>query len=100
MSHFPDLYQATIDNATLTELFRDIAALGMDVEVIPKQNAREQVGVASMTLTEAYTALREQSIRATQVRYTHAGQRWCDTIAPSDNGWRLIRINLSEAATV
>lgn len=100
MTRITDLHQATLDEATFDALFRDIAAFGQDVEVVPRHSVRQQVGDATMTLAEASNALRNQSIRAVQLRYNHDGQRWCDTLVRTQHRWRLTRINLSEAASV
>lgn len=99
MIQLPALHQAPIDEATLDALFDDIAALGHDIEVVPKRNSREMVENGCLTLAEAEIALRDRSVRAIQIRYTYEGVRWCDTLAAAGGGWSLTRINLTEAST-
>ncbi|WP_425398685.1 hypothetical protein [Aeoliella sp.] len=98
MNQLPDVHQSTLDAETLNALFRDIAAFGQDIEVVLKRHSRQQVEDASMSLADGLVALREQSALAVQIRYTHEGKRWCDTLAPASGGCRLTRINLSEAS--
>lgn len=98
MNNFPNLHQATLDQGDLESLISDIAAFGGDVQVIPKQASRQCVGDASMTLAQAHAALLNHTVQAAQIRYTYEGGRWCDTLSPEPGGWRLTRINLSEAA--
>jgi len=100
MNQFPDLHQAVLDDQTLAALFQDVASLGADVEVTPKGRSRQQVDGASMTLSEARAALCGGAIQAVQLRYDHEGDRWCDTLMPAENGWRLTRINLAQAASI
>lgn len=99
MTNLPDLHMATLDAATLEALFSDIRAFGHDIEVIPKQHSRQRVEQACMTLADAELALRGQSVRAVQIRYTFEGVRWCDTLSPASGRWSLTRINLSQAST-
>jgi hypothetical protein len=98
MSPLPDVHQASLDEETLAALFDDVATFGKEIEVTPKWHARRQVGDALMTLSEAHAALRDRSMRAAQLRYTHQGQLWCDTLVLAEKGWRLTRINLTIAA--
>jgi hypothetical protein len=59
-----------------------------------------EVGSVSLPLEEAFTALRDRTVRALQLRYNYQGHRWCDTIVPAPSGWRLTRIDLAEAASI
>ena len=97
MNRLPDVHQALLDDGTLEALLRDIAAFGKDVEALPKAQARQEVKPAAMPFDQAVGALRDRSISALQLRYSYEASRWCDTIIAAPEGWRLTRIDLSEA---
>ncbi|MBX3435257.1 MAG: hypothetical protein KF847_18210 [Pirellulales bacterium] len=99
MSLLPEIYQADLDGPTLEALVADVAALGGDVEVIPRRRPHELISGAELSLAEALHALQSGAMSGIQLRYDHQGRHWCDTIAPTKSGWRLVRIDLGEAAS-
>jgi hypothetical protein len=99
MIELPDMHQATLDDATLSELIADVEQLGSDVEVIQKAAARELVNATPLTSAEARAQLAAGRIRAFQLRYDYDGARWCDTLTRFQTGYRLTRISLLAAAT-
>jgi hypothetical protein len=100
MNPLPNVHQAVLDDGTLEALLSDVAAFGKDIEAIPKTQARQEVKHASIPLDQAAVALRDRSITALQLRYSYEASRWCDTIVATNEGWRLTRIDLSEAMSL
>lgn len=97
MSHpapLPDLHQAELDDATLRQLFQDVAAHTELMEVIPKYAAAAYVPeIAAITLTEGLELLLAGNIRALQLRYRHDGTIWWDTLMPTpQHTFRIVRI--------
>jgi hypothetical protein len=97
MSHpapLPDLHQAELDEATLRQLFEDVAAHTELLEVIPKHAAAGYVPEsASITLAEGIDLVLTGGVRALQLRYKHGGTTWWDTLMPTPHGtFRIVRI--------
>ena len=89
----PDLHQATLDTATVEQLFRDIESCAHLTELIPKYAARGCVPqTATLTFAEAQHLLLTRQLRALQLRYRHNGAHWWDTLHALPEGFRLIRI--------
>lgn len=89
----PDLHQATLDCATVGQLFCDIEACAQVAELIPKFSARAHVPSGSaLTLAEARTLLLTRQLRAVQIRYRYDGADWWDTIQALPEGFRLVRV--------
>lgn len=88
----PDLHQATIDSATLDQLFRDIQEHADVTDVIPKFTQRGYVPEGPISLEEARKLLHSQSARGVQIRYRYEGSDWWDTIMTATPGYRLVRI--------
>ena len=97
MSHpapLPDLHQSELDEATLRQLFEDVAAHTELLEVIPKHAATGYVPeIASITLAEGLDLVLTGGVRALQLRYRHGGTIWWDTLMPTPHGtFRIVRI--------
>lgn len=92
MIELPTLQDTILDDATVDQLFADIADLTRVLDVIPKTAERGYVGAGSVSMDEARTMLRHHSCRAIQLRYVHDGAQWWDTLMPQPNGTRIVRI--------
>lgn len=90
----PTLHEATLDLETLRQLFDDVAALGKNVGVMEKAAARGLVEGSTISLDSALESLTSGAARGVQLQYDHDGQRWCDTLIRSPEGYRLTRMVL------
>ena len=91
----PELYEGNLDDAMLDALLRDIERLPCAVEVRLKHEARRYIDDALRpSLREAAETLRAGACRAVQLRYTHDGLLWCDTVMRVEGGYRLARAPL------
>ncbi len=93
------VYEATLDEAALAALFRDLQALDTPVEVVLKRGAqRHAEQEPEVTLPMAYQLLLGREVRALQLRYTHEQKLWCDTLIASEAGTRIVRMELPTAS--
>ncbi len=92
MKDLPQLHETILDDATVDQLFSDVAELTQLIEVIPKTTGRGYVGEHSIPLDQAREMLRNRDCRAIQLRYVHEGAQWWDTLMPSPKGTRIVRI--------
>lgn len=92
MKDLPQLHETILDEATVDQLFTDIAELTQVIEVIPKTTGRGYVGEQSIPLDQARELLRSRDCRALQIRYVHDGAQWWDTLMPRPEGTRIVRI--------
>jgi hypothetical protein len=88
----PELQHATLDAATVEQLFHDIEHCTEVIEVIPKFSRGAYVSVASIGLQEGKERLLGGELRALQLRYRYAGAEWWDTLMATPAGLRLVRI--------
>lgn len=88
------LHNATVDRATVNQLFDDIAECTQLIEIMAKQGGQKRVREGeSFTLTTAREALLSNSLVAVQIRYVFNGEQWWDTImAMPDGAFRIVRI--------
>lgn len=98
MNQFPDLHQAVLDDETLTALFADVRAFGSDIEALPRRKRRTLTEEKTLPLAEALAGLQQGDLLGVQLRYEHDGQRWFDTITRAADGWKIVRLNASQAA--
>jgi len=84
----PELYTATLDEATLARLFEDLAQTRI-VEVRVKGAPASRSG--QLGLPEARAALASGEIRALQVCYSWKDETWIDTLFATPAGARLTR---------
>ncbi len=94
-AELPDLQQSVLDQATLDQLFIDLASLTEITEIIPKAAAAGYVPENTViTLDEARALLLAGSIRGLQIRYNYQGSQWWDTLLPASDGegFRIVRI--------
>lgn len=91
----PDLHEAVLDDATLDELFADVANCTQISEVIAKHGTRQHTPDRSYTLDDARRMLLDGSVLGVQLRYTYEGDQWWDTLMRIPAGVRLVRIRHS-----
>lgn len=88
----PALTQANLDEATLEQLFTDIAACTKVLEVTAKVAPKQLVPQRRLTLADAHALIRARSVRGVQIRYEYEGFEWWDTIIIDGDGPRVVRI--------
>lgn len=88
----PDLHQGLLDAATLHQLFHDIFHCATVLEVIPKYARRGFIDGSTIPLSEAERLLIACEVRAVQVRYRFQDAEWWDTLIPTPQGTRIVRI--------
>jgi hypothetical protein len=86
LSELPDVYRASLDEATFDTYLEDLRALDGPLEVRAKAAATVYAEERTWTLDDAVSALEAGAVRAVQVRYALDGQVWCDTIMGAGRG--------------
>ncbi len=92
LNQLAELHQAELDEATVDQLFTDIAALTQVIEVLPKYQSQVYAPDTPITLEDARELLRIGAVRGVQVRYRHDGAQWWDTLMRTPTGVRVVRI--------
>ncbi|MFT5679879.1 MAG: hypothetical protein ACI8RZ_000784 [Myxococcota bacterium] len=92
MKELPEVNQELVDAETLGALFRDIGACAKVLEVILKGAPAARAQASRPTLQEAHDLLLSGGVRGVQIRYTHEGEEWWDTLLAMRSGFRLVRI--------
>lgn len=96
----PPLQQATLDRATVTALFADLANCTQVLAVIPRHATRTLVAATTIDLATAQAELHAGTLRGVQIRYRHERREWCDTLLPlPDGAARLVRICTDDVVT-
>jgi hypothetical protein len=90
------IHDAILDDATVDQLFFDVAHTAQLIAVMEKPG-RGQAPATSEALWSAHRALRARSVSAVQLRYRFAGEEWWDTVLWTDAGIRLVRISHTRA---
>jgi hypothetical protein len=92
---FPPIAHATLDAETLGQLLFDIehAAELVGISIKPLGHVRAEPSSLPRGLDEVHRALVTGTVAGVQLRYRHRGEEWWDTLSPTSNGWRLVRIN-------
>jgi hypothetical protein len=95
------LQEAFLDDATVAQLFFDIAAAGELIDVTFKSLGarRATPGAGAPSLAEAQRVLTSGDA-AVQVRYRFRGEEWWDTLIRVRTGVRLIRISHTRALAI
>jgi hypothetical protein len=88
----PPLQQADLDPATFAQLIDDIEQFGAGVDISIKHTAQQYAPDDRPTLRQAVAMLEQGQVRGIQVRYTHRGSAWCDTLIRVGPVTRLVRI--------
>lgn len=92
MPDLPPMNDALLDDSALADLFRDVQHLAQLDEIIIKTGPGHVNDQQSVSLEEAQRLLTEKSVRGVQLRYRHQNTTWWDTLMPTPNGVRLVRI--------
>ena len=91
-TELPDLQDSLLDEETLEALLTDIERHASEVVI----TARPRPGLAptrrATTPRECLDVLLGTPPSAVQLRYRHGGRAWCDTLVPTPDGVRLVRI--------
>lgn len=82
----------TLDRERLADLFTDVGALANDTLVIVKQGPSHVESQGATSLERAMELLTGGLVHGVQIRYRYQGVEWWDTIMPSAEGFRLVRI--------
>jgi hypothetical protein len=89
---FPELQDAILDRATLSQLFCDLSALAEVMEVRVKGGATALATDEVPTLARAHEVLASGEALGVQIRYRYAGRVWLDTLLQARGGVRLVRV--------
>ncbi|WP_437707251.1 hypothetical protein WMF45_26305 [Sorangium sp. So ce448] len=99
----PPLQEAVLDEATLDQLFFDLAEAAELVSVSLKAGATARAGdlpragSAGDELALARRALGDGTALGVQIRYRFAGSEWWDTLLRIPSGVRLVRVRIEDA---
>ena len=96
----PPVYDVVLDDATVAQLFFDVAHAAELVGITIKPLGARAATETQPSLDDAYRALAERSIAGVQLRYRFAEEEWWDTLIRAPNGTRLVRISHSAALAV
>jgi hypothetical protein len=93
------IQEVLLDDATVAQLFFDIAHAAQLIAVIEKGvGARRADAVQDpAALDAAHAAFAARRIGAVQLRYQFGGEEWWDTLTHTAAGVRLIRISHTRA---
>ncbi len=92
----PPVHTATIDSATVAQLFTDLAACAQITAIHPRVPNGQTP--PTLSLDEARQGFLSGSITSLQIHYQHDNKTWCDTLLASANGTRLVRISNDDIA--
>ena len=92
----PELTEAVLDEATLDQLFLDIAACTRLLEVTVKLHPTSFAPQERVTLADARALIAARAVRGVQVRYLYDGGEWCDTLIVGGQGVRVVRIRQTD----
>lgn len=89
----PELTQGLLDAGTVDRYFADLEACAELEGILVKASAQAMVGgQPPTTLSEARALVHGGTVRGVQIRYRYDGSDWCDTLMPSPQGVRLVRL--------
>ncbi len=88
----PTLYEATIDAEVLEALFVDVETCGVLEDLRMRPLPGETLPLPPENLRGARERLVRGEISSIQLRYSHEGSSWLDTITPTPVGYRLVRM--------
>ena len=94
------LHQAMLDDATVDQLFFDIANAATLIAVLQRAAAGRRADAATSSpeaLDAARRAFAAREIAGVQLRYRFGGEEWWDTLLRTEHGVRLIRISHTRA---
>lgn len=85
------LQSGELDDAMLTQVFRDIAQSAQLLSIMLKGGAETMAEAGPPTLDGALKLLRDRSVRAVQVRYIFENIEWWDTFIAGPINVKLLR---------
>lgn len=88
----PSLHEAVLDDATLSDLFRDLELSARVLDVRAKGHPTRHASTEVWSLVRAREALSEGSVLGVQIRYAFGSVVWRDTLMRVAGGTRLVRI--------
>lgn len=91
LNELPQLEESLLNEQQLRALLSDVATYGRVLEATVKANARSQPAAAAR-LPELYLNLVERRVFGAQLRYEYKRSVWLDTLIPTKDGVRLVRI--------
>jgi hypothetical protein len=89
----PELQDAVLAPDVLAKLFSDLGSLPQVLEIRVKGHATAYGVEVPPSLDEARAALGAGA--SVQLRYSHQGSLWCDTLMPASGGVRLVRVKMA-----
>jgi len=88
----PDLHDAVLDRETLVQLFVDLETQTRILDVRLKLGAQQHAEAGIVTLASARRAIEAGGVSGVQIRYAWQAAVWCDTLLPTPEGIRLVRM--------
>ena len=88
----PDVSEATLSDEDVASLVRDLRSLVAIEQIVIKTGQGGADDSAQPTLDEAAQVLLERAVRGVQIRYCYDDADWTDTLMPTADGVRLVRI--------
>ena len=89
-----ELNTATLDVATIAQLIDDLETCTRVLDVLTKGAARARANPEPVTLREAHQMLMAGQCRGVQIRYHYDGSEWRDTLMQTQEGIRLVRMQM------
>ncbi len=89
------LQVAVLDRARLDELWGDLESLASHLVVVLRYapNTDHACTYERVSMAQAKEALHAHTAHGVQLRYEYAGNCWCDTLLPINDGAKLVRVN-------
>lgn len=87
----PDLQEVIFDGGQLRAYLDELHSTGTSVVVTVKRSQRSQVR-GDVSVTNLCSEFIAKSLHSAQLRYSHSGTRWVDTLMITPGGVRLIRM--------
>lgn len=87
----PMMVEGTIDDATLRQMFDDLAQSATILGIREKGHGRSYADTNELTPAAALERLLNRTAPAIQIRYRHDGFDWTDTILTTRDAFRVVR---------
>jgi len=94
----PEMSEAVLSDDEVAALVRDLRACTEIMGITIKSGPGGADDQRQLSIDEAAQLLLERAVRGVQVRYRYDGAGWTDTLMPTADGIRLVRIRNDEAA--
>ena len=92
----PELQDMVLDAATLTQLVADLETHAEVLDVRSKGGASRRASAAPLELREGVDQLLGGQVFGIQVRYLYEGSEWRDTLMRTEQGVRLVRMQMPD----